>query len=250
MAYIPSVMTTRTKAETEAAPERTNVWRMFDRIAPRYDLLNHLLSLNRDKSWRKRMGKYLPDGDSLSLLDLATGTGDQMLSLHATGKIGYGVGLDMAGEMMAIGRKKITSRDLSEQLAMVRGDATATPFSDRTFHAITITFGIRNLVDLKAGLVEMYRVLKPGGRALILEFSLPKNRLFKRVYLFYFRHILPRLGAIISGDRQAYRYLNQTVETFPYGEEFCNLMRSAGFSEVNAHPLTFGIATIYRGDRP
>lgn len=242
-------MTTQTRAENKATPERRDVWRMFDRIAPRYDLLNHLLSLNRDKSWRKRMGRYLPDGNALLLLDLATGTGDQMLSLYDTGKVGFGVGLDMAGEMMAIGQKKIESRNLPDCLVMVRGDATAAPFRERTFHAVTITFGIRNLVDLKAGLAEMYRVLKPGGRALILEFSLPHNGILRQVYLFYFRHILPRLGAVISGDRKAYKYLNRTVETFPYGEEFCDLMRSAGFSDVEARPLTFGIATIYRGDR-
>lgn len=222
---------------------------MFDRIAPRYDLLNHLLSLNRDKAWRTRMGRHLPDGDSLLLLDLATGTGDQLLALYETQRVGFGVGLDMAGEMMAIGQKKIESRYLSDKLAMLRGDAAFTPFPDRTFNVVTITFGIRNLIDLKAGLDEMYRVLKPGGRALILEFSLPTNRFLRQIYLFYFRHILPRLGSVISGDRQAYRYLNQTVETFPYGDEFCGIMRAAGFSDVVAHPLTFGIATIYRGDR-
>ena len=222
---------------------------MFDRIAPRYDLLNHLLSLNRDKAWRKRMERHLPDGNSLLLVDLATGTGDQLLALYETQRVGFGVGLDMAGEMMAIGQKKIHLHDLSDQIAMLRGDAAFTPFPDRTFNVVTITFGIRNLVDLKAGLDEMYRVLKPGGRALILEFSLPSNRFLRQIYLFYFRHVLPRLGSVISGDRQAYRYLNQTVETFPYGDEFCGIMRAAGFSDVVAHPLTFGIATIYRGDR-
>ncbi len=247
--YRMSALIDHKAATPPTPPARHDVWRMFDRIAPRYDLLNHLLSLNRDKSWRKRMGRYLPGGDSLNLVDLATGTGDQLLSLYDTGRVGFGVGLDMAAEMMAIGMKKIEARGLNDRLAMVRGDASAIPFRDGSFECVTITFGIRNLVELRVGLAEMYRVLTPGGRALILEFSLPRNSLLKRLYLLYFRHILPRLGAIISGDKQAYRYLNQTVETFPYGEEFCALMRDTGFSRVTAFPLTFGIATIYVGER-
>lgn len=242
-------MTSQAKIRESAPPSRRDIWRMFDRIAPRYDLLNHLLSLNRDKAWRKRMGQLLPDGKNLSVLDLATGTGDQLLALYETGRVGFGVGLDMAAEMMAIGMKKIEARGLADRLTMVRGDASVIPFADSSFNAVTITFGIRNLVDVRAGLTEMVRVLKPGGRALILEFSLPKNRLLRRMYLVYFRHLLPRLGAVISGDRQAYRYLNQTVETFPYGGEFCALMQEVGFSAVTAHPLTLGIATIYRGDK-
>jgi len=242
-------MTSQANIRESAPPSRYDVWRMFDRIAPRYDLLNHLLSLNRDKAWRKRMGRLLPEGNNLSVLDLATGTGDQLLALHDTGTVSFGVGLDMAAEMMAIGMKKIEVRGLADRLTMVRGDASVIPFADNSFDAVTITFGIRNLVDVRTGLTEMLRVLRPGGRALILEFSLPENRLLRRMYLLYFRHLLPRLGALISGDRQAYRYLNQTVETFPYGEDFCALMRNAGFGEVAAHPLTLGIATIYRGDK-
>lgn len=241
-----------TDADNPAAkpPSRHDVWRMFDRIAPRYDLLNHLLSLNRDKRWRQQMSDLLPAGNNLCVLDLATGTGDQLLALHDSGKVSIGVGLDMASEMMVIGTKKINARGLADTLGMVRGDASNIPFDEKSFDVATITFGIRNLVDVRAGLCEMFRVLKPGGRALILEFSLPDNRVLRRLYLFYFRHLLPRLGAVISGDRQAYRYLNRTVETFPYGDEFCALMRDAGFAPVTAHPLTLGIATIYCGVRP
>ena len=242
-------MTSQANIRESPPPSRRDVWRMFDRIAPRYDLLNHLLSLNRDKAWRKRMGRLLPDGGSLSVLDLATGTGDQLLSLYETGRVSFAVGLDMAAEMMAIGMKKIEARGLTDRLTMVRGDASVIPFADSSFNAVTTTFGIRNLVDVRAGLTEMFRVLKPGGRALILEFSLPKNRLLRRMYLVYFRHLLPRLGAVISGDRQAYRYLNQTVESFPYGDEFRTLMRDAGFGAVAAYPLTLGVATIYCGEK-
>lgn len=242
-------MTPQAKIRESAPPSRRDVWRMFDRIAPRYDLLNHLLSLNRDRAWRKRMVRFLPEGGNLAVLDLATGTGDQLLSLYVTGTVSFGVGLDMAAEMMAIGLKKIEARGLADRLMMVRGDASAIPFADSSFDAVTITFGIRNLVDVRAGLAEMYRILRPHGRALILEFSLPNNSLLRRSYLLYFRHLLPRLGAVISGDRQAYRYLNQTVESFPYGDEFRALMRDAGFGAVVAYPLTLGVATIYCGEK-
>jgi len=149
--------------------------------------------------------------------------------------------------MLAIGRQKILGQNLGEQLRMVRGDAMCIAFDDARFDAVTIAFGIRNVLDVPEALREMRRVLAPGGRALVLEFSLPRNALLRAGYLFYFRHVLPRVGALISGDSYAYRYLNATVETFPFGEAFCALMRDAGFGEVKAHTLTFGIATIYEG---
>lgn len=222
---------------------------MFDRIAHRYDLLNRLLSFRQDVAWRKRLAKLLPERPGLRVLDLATGTGDVLLSLHqCSGRVVSGVGVDMAGNMLAFGRRKIADRGLDQDLRMVRGDAMCIGFQDASFDVVTIAFGIRNVSDVPRALREMRRVLAPGGRALVLEFSLPGNALFRGAYLFYFRHVLPRIGALISGDRYAYRYLNQTVESFPYGEAFCFLMRDAGFERVRAHPLTFGIATIYEGD--
>lgn len=222
---------------------------MFDRIARKYDFLNHFLSLNRDKSWRKQMIKHLPDRSGLDILDLATGTGDQLLALYESGKIKSGVGTDLASKMMAIAAGKINERGLASILSLVRGDGTRMPFADRSFDIVSITFGIRNLPDVLQALSEMKRVLKPDGRALILEFSLPSNRILRKLYLFYFRKVLPLMGGMISGDKEAYRYLNETVETFPYGDSFCRLMTEAGFSRVASHPLTFGISTIYRGDK-
>jgi demethylmenaquinone methyltransferase/2-methoxy-6-polyprenyl-1,4-benzoquinol methylase len=223
---------------------------MFDRIAHRYDLLNHLLSFNRDKSWRRKAASHLPDGKQLAVLDLATGTGDQLVALYRTGKVARGTGIDLAEKMLEIGRDKVDRSGLAGRLELQSGDAETIPFDDNSFDAVTISFGIRNVVDVDRALDEMYRVLKPGARALILEFSLPHNWLIRKAYLFYFRHVLPRMGRLVSGDAYAYNYLNKTVETFAQGDEFCNLMKKAGFDNVHVTPLTFGVASIYQGDKP
>lgn len=224
---------------------------MFDRIAHRYDLLNRILSMGTDRGWRKMMRRYLPGSGPIRLLDLATGTADVMLFLDRTsGRIGSGVGLDLSAGMLSYGRIKIRDRGLSSKLRLVRGDATCLGAGTDQFDAATFSFGIRNVLDVPAALREMLRVLKPGGRALILEFSIPANPIVRIPYLFYFRHVLPLIGGLVSGDSQAYRYLNKTVETFPYGEDFMALMRDAGYEHLKAIPLSFGIATLYLGDKP
>ena len=222
---------------------------MFDRIAGRYDLLNHLLSAGCDRRWRRLVVSLLPQGSSLSVLDLACGTGDQLIALAASGRVAQGVGLDLAEEMLAIGREKIRRIRLERTLTLLNGDAENLGFEQNAFDAVTIAFGIRNMTDVRRSLGEILRVLKPGGRALILEFSLPQRGFVRGPYLFYLRHILPRLGALVSGDSTAYRYLKETIETFPHGEVFCQIMRDVGFSDVSATPLTLGIVSIYRGDR-
>jgi len=233
-------------------PSRREVWRMFDQIAPRYDLLNRLLSGWMDVRWRKRMARHLPAGENLALLDVATGTADQIFSLlgDGQGQVRKATGVDMAEKMLAIGRTKAAHRGLDRVVQLRTGDATAIPEADAAYDVATISFGIRNVIDVSAALGEMRRVLRPGGRALILEFSLPSGRFFRPLYLFYLRHVLPVLGGLISGDAKAYRYLNVTIETFPYGEAFCELMRKAGFVNAKANELSLGIATIYQGDRP
>lgn len=224
-------------------PERKDVHLMFDRISGRYDFLNRLLSMRRDVAWRKKLSKLIPDMKSKSLLDLATGTGDILLSISKYKKQKFfGVGLDMAAEMLSIAVKKS-----DKQFSYVRADACYIPFEDKSFDYTTISFGIRNVPDVPKALGEMYRILDDDGRAYILEFSLPQNAIIRSFYLLYFRHILPTVGKIISGDAVAYRYLNQTVETFYYGKEFCKLMENAGFKRVVEHRLTFGVATIYEG---
>lgn len=224
---------------------------MFDRIARRYDLLNRLLSLRQDVSWRRRMASLLPDGNDLDILDVATGTADQIIALHRLcgHRISSSTGVDLAEQMLALGRRKVSKYFPDAKIRLESGDAIELPYEDRSFDVLTITFGIRNVTDINKALHEMYRVLKPAGRLLVLEFSLPQNYIVKNLYLFYFRNILPLLGRLISGDNYAYKYLNETVETFPFGEDFLKIMRSAGFNTAHAFSLTFGIASIYLGEK-
>lgn len=223
---------------------------MFDRIAPTYDLLNRLLSFRRDVAWRKCIERNLPPGGNLTVLDLATGTGDVLLSLMRPGsRIATGVGLDPSAKMLDLAQRKFADAKSASRMTALRGDACDISFSDQSFDAATMAFGIRNVADVPQALREIYRVIRPGGRALILEFSMPQNPLMRAVYLTYFRHILPAIGKLVSGDGEAYRYLNSSVEQFPYGEPFCALMKSAGFESVRALPLSFGIATLYIGER-
>lgn len=240
----------QTAGARQSIPSRDDAPAMFDRIAHRYDLLNRVLSGGRDVLWRNRLVRHLPPGDDLRVLDVATGTADVLLSLISqSSRVNCGSGVDLAERMLDIGRHKIDERGLGDRLKLKHGDAQALPFADESFDVSTIAFGIRNVPQVDRGLAEMYRVLRQGGRALILEFSLPGNALVRRAYLLYFRHVLPRLGAVVSGDGFAYSYLNKTVETFPYGEQFCELMRDAGFVNVRQDILTLGIATIYVGEK-
>lgn len=243
-------MATVTNSNSPVSPARRDVWRMFDRIAHRYDLLNRVLSMRQDVAWRRRLARMLPEREDLRVLDLATGTGDVLLALRAgCPRVRSGVGMDMAGKMLAFGKEKFENCGQASALQMVRSDAMCIAAADTSFDVVTISFGIRNVLNVDTALREMHRVLKPGGRVLVLEFSLPSNALLRWGYLLYFRNVLPRIGGLVSGDSYAYRYLNQTVESFPYGEAFCELMRAAGFSNVMPEVLTFGIATIYQGDK-
>jgi len=223
---------------------------MFDRVAHRYDFLNRVLSLGIDRFWRKKMTSLLPNGNNLKVLDLATGTADQLLFLFETSdKLESGVGMDLAERMLEIGRQKIRKRSLSRVLTLKTGDATVIPAESNHFDVVTISFGIRNVLNVGQTLQDMHRVLKPGGRVLILEFSLPHSTFIRAGYLLYLRHVLPRIGAFISGDPYAYRYLNETIETFPHGKSFCTLMENAGFVHSIDHPVSLGIATVYQGDK-
>jgi demethylmenaquinone methyltransferase/2-methoxy-6-polyprenyl-1,4-benzoquinol methylase len=225
-------------------------WAMFDQIASTYDLTNRVLSGGQDVLWRRSLANFLPKTDPLNLLDLATGTGDQILHLLDAGAPLTGAtGLDMSKDMLKHGIEKLKRRGLGSEFKMVHGDACQTPFEDNSFDCVTMSFGIRNVPDVAKCLSEMHRVLRPGGKALILEFALPRSRVFRSAYLMYFRQVLPRVGGLISGNTKAYRYLNSSVEEFPYGEAFANLMHQAGFHKVNIHQKTFGIANLYEGFR-
>ena len=231
----------------EPDEKRVFVRRMFDGIAGTYDLLNRVLSVGTDVVWRRKTVDALAPQSGERILDLATGTGD--LGLEAAGRDpGIVVtGADISTGMLRYGFGK--GRDRAARMTFLAGDAERLPFEDATFDGLTIGFGIRNVADLDVGLREMARVLKPGGRTAILEFSQPHHFLMRTPYLFYFRNVLPNIGRLISKDPSAYRYLYESVMTFPEGESFCDCMREAGFGDVICRPLTFGIATIYVGHK-
>ena len=224
---------------------------MFDSISPRYDFLNHLLSFGLDVLWRKQLAKFVPHKPGQIVLDLATGTADILMSLFKhSPDVQSGYGIDLADKMLDKGRGKIARAGLEPHVLLEHGDAHQIPFNDNTFDCVTIAFGIRNMENPQQVLSEMRRVLCSGGRAIILEFSLPTNTVIRATHLFYLRHAVPVIGAVFSGHDSAYRYLNRTIETFPYGDEFRAVMSKAGFQNVTANPLFFGVATIYVGDKP
>ena len=226
-------------------PNRDNVAEMFDRIAPRYDLTNRILSLGLDLRWRKALAKHLPQQESISLLDLATGTGDQIAALlQKKASITKAIGIDFSEGMLKIARQKFQD----EPIDFLHADALNLPFEEKSFDLCTFSFGIRNVKDPLKALQEMHRVSKIGGRALILEFSMPKGA-FRMPYLFYLRHLLPLLGTLFAKDFSAYRYLNQTIEKFPSGPSFLSWMEQAGWKNLQITPLLFGAVSLYRGDR-
>ena len=230
---------------------KKRTWQIFDRIAGRYDLLNKILSGGVDRYWRKKIVRYLPHKKDLQLLDLATGTGDVIFTLlqNTSGVFKSLVGMDLSEKMMDIGQEKAQKYYLNNLVTFKKGDATAIPLTNERMDVVTMAFGIRNVADVPKTLSEIYRILKSKGRVIILEFSLPNNMLIKQLYLAYFRHVLPRIGGLLSGDKQAYHYLNQSVETFPYGRDFCQLLETAKFENVTAYSLSGGIATLYVGDK-
>ncbi len=248
----PTPHTTEPAIPEQSAPaDKSASPQMFNRIAGRYDFLNRLLSMRRDVAWRRRVARYLPDRRPLHVLDLATGTGDQLLSIWRAGvHFDRGAGFDLAEEMLARGRDKVLNGPGELPVSFRTGDACDIPSADAEWDAVTMSFGIRNVPDVSRALAEMVRVLRPGGRVVILEFSLPRVALIRGPYLWYFRNVLPRLGGWISGDAAAYRYLNQTVEEFPYGRAFLDVMEQQGLADAFAVPLTFGIASIYVGTKP
>jgi demethylmenaquinone methyltransferase/2-methoxy-6-polyprenyl-1,4-benzoquinol methylase len=223
---------------------------MFDTIAPRYDLLNRLLSFGIDRRWRRFAVAQLCVPAGGKVLDVATGTGDVALTIAAATPASVQiVGSDFTPGMLRHGREKIARSPHAGRIVLVNAPCESMPHPDASFDGVTIAFGIRNVVDRAAGLREMHRVLKSGGRAVILEFSNPKSRFFKSLYYFYFRHVLPWIGGLFS-RRSAYQYLPDSVLEFPDQESFVAMMAAAGFSDLSYTNLTFGIATVYVGVRP
>ncbi len=219
---------------------------MFDRIAGYYDLLNHLLSLGIDIWWRKKAIAILKKDRPRVILDIATGTGDLAIAAMALDPEKV-IGIDISGEMIQIGRKKVAKRKLDRVISLQEGDSENLVFEDNKFDAATVAFGVRNFEELKKGLREIHRVLKPGGKFVVLEFSKPTKTPLKQLFNFYFKHLLPTIGRLISNDSRAYSYLPESVLAFPEGENFTTILRDSGFKATEYKPLTFGICTIYSG---
>lgn len=222
--------------------EKQNIGSLFDRIAGTYDGLNHGLSLNIDRRWRRQTVSKMQS--VRHVLDVAVGTADLTIEMLQRGKAMQVTGIDLSREMMSIGKQKIESLRLSG-VEFVYGNAQEMPFADASFDAVTCAFGCRNFSDLDAGLSEMYRVLRPGGQLLILEFSYPTNPFIRALYNVYFTYILPFIGRMVSRDKTAYTYLNRSVKHFVWGEAFVHHLHDAGFTQEHFTPLTMGIATIY-----
>ena len=226
-----------------------HIQEMFDSIAPRYDFLNRLLSFGIDRRWRRFAVRQLEVPKGGKVLDVATGTGDVALEIAGQTPSDVGiVGVDISREMMEFGRRKVLGSPFAGRITFQDAPCESLPFPDASFDGATIAFGIRNVVDRPKGLHEMHRVLKPGGRAVILEFSTPRSKLFKSIYYFYFLRVLPVIGGLFS-KFSAYKYLPDSVLEFPSQEEFTSLMERAGFRDVVYHDLTFGIATVYVGSK-
>ena len=224
--------------------DKSYVRSLFDSIARRYDLLNHLLSSGFDIFWRAKAIQLLADFHPKRILDIATGTADLALKA-AELRPEQIIGIDISEEMLKLGRRKISQRNLDRLITLQAGDAESLGFPDDSFDATTVAFGVRNYSNLMQGLQEMCRVLRPDGVAIILEFSQPKVFPVKQLYALYSRWVLPSIGGFISGHRGAYEYLPQTVREFPDGEGLLLMLRAAGFKSTKQHRLTFGIATIY-----
>lgn len=218
---------------------------MFDNIARRYDFLNRLLSLGTDRIWRKKAIRSLPTGSGGLLLDVATGTADLAIEIIRQEKAGKVIGVDIAREMLEIGRQKLKSRGLESRVELQYGDSENLPFDGNTFDGMAVAFGVRNYENLPKGLLEMARVMKKGGTLVVLEFSKPRVFPFKQIYDGYFRYLLPLIGKITSRDPKAYRYLYESVQAFPDRERFLMELERAGFGECSYRPLSLGICCIY-----
>ncbi len=232
------------KPYNDDSSKKEQVELMFDAIAPKYDLLNRILSLGIDISWRKKVIKIIKKADSKFILDIATGTGDLAIALAKTDTTKI-IGLDLSEQMLSFGREKIKNNHLDSKIEMIKGDSEHLEFPDNHFDAVTAAFGVRNFGNLNKGLAEMYRVTKKDGNLVILEFSKPSNKFFKTIYYFYFCYVLPFIGKLISKDSRAYTYLPESVEAFPSGNEFVKILEEIGFKTIKWIPLTFGISSIY-----
>lgn len=241
--------------QPEAESKKDQVARMFDNIAHSYDFLNHFFSLGIDVLWRKKAMRMLkkhlkgqPTSGEIHLMDMATGTADFALEAMRSGIANVRVtGVDISPGMLAIGRKKVERKGWTDRVTLMEGDSADLPFDDATFDGYTVAFGVRNFEKLEAGLTEMHRTLKPGGLGVVLEFSKPTVFPLKQIFHFYFHTLMPGVGKLVSKDASAYTYLPESVEAFPEGSDFMDILKKCGYRECQMHRLTGGIASIYTG---
>ena len=222
---------------------------MFDRISPKYDALNHLLSLNIDKVWRRKAAKTATKKQPNAILDLATGTGDLAIALAKRNPQAHIIGMDISEKMLDIGKAKVAQQMMENQIELGLGDAASLPFEGDSFDAVTVAFGVRNFENLDNSLSEIHRVLKQDGLIVILEFSMPERFPVKQLYRFYFKRVLPKIGRRLSKDPGAYTYLPKSVEHFPKPDDFIQLLLEKGLENGTKRPLSFGIATLYKAEK-
>ncbi len=227
--------------------EQKAVTEMFDNISPRYDFLNHLLSFHIDKIWRRKTSKLVASHHPTAILDVATGTADLAIRMAKDTASANITGVDLSEKMLEIGREKITKKKLDQRITLEIGDASRLSFPDNSFDAVTVAFGVRNFENIEKGIFEMFRVCKEGGTLAVLEFSRPKSFWIKGPYNVYSKRILPLIGRILSGHRNAYHYLPSSIEHFPDAETFVKMMEQSGFREVKKRTFSGGIVTLYYG---
>jgi len=237
------------KPYSETGSKKVQIEAMFDNIAPNYDLLNRVLTLGIDTTWRTKAIKQLKAYNPKTILDVATGTADFALEAYKRLDPKKIIGIDISHEMLDIGRKKIEKKNLSENIELIKADSEDLPFDDNSFDAVTASFGVRNFENLSKGIAENYRVLKPGGRILVLEFTKPRMFPFKQLFNLYFKHVLPVIGRVKSKDPAAYKYLYESVQAFPDYDEFLKVMRKVGFKSCSWTSLSLGICAIYQGEK-
>jgi len=225
--------------------KKAQVAQMFDAISEKYDFLNHFLSFGIDVGWRKKVVKIIGNQKPDSILDIATGTGDLAVMMAQKLQPSKIIGLDLSQGMLNVGIEKVIRKNLTKTIKMVQGDSENLSFNDNSFDAVTVAFGVRNFENLDKGLSEIFRVLKPNGTLVILEFSQPEGFIIKPLYGFYSKFILPLFGKLISKDKSAYTYLPESVAAFPYGDAFKDILKNLGFTTIRNNPVSFGIATIY-----
>jgi len=235
------------KSSTES--KKKQVEKMFDNIAFRYDFLNHFLSAGIDSGWRKKAIQQLRKQNPESILDVATGTGDMAILACKLPGVKKIIGIDISDGMLEMGKKKIENLGLQNRIELLNGDSEAIIFENNSFDAVTVAFGVRNFQNLEIGLNEIKRVLKPGGKLIILEFTKPKLPVIKNFYNFYLNVITPWIGKLVSKNKTAYRYLNDSVQKFPEGKDFVEILNKLGYKNASCKTLSLGISSIYSGEK-